>query len=258
MPTPQPLDPRARRWGIIAKYAAILVVGFFVAPFVWVAIGGLVGMIVAGAIMLGTWMVLPAIQAAAANMRLKLIKGEASRNPVETLQNDLRDKTVALDLRKTNIEKLNGQIRTFADKVDGIRAKYGPNDAGYLKLSADLLDLRRISADRAEKWKVARAQLERYAEEISRANMIWDAAQAAAAARESSGLSEDDFYAKLRAETAFDSIQNSYNEALASLDSSMLESPAERNITPVQPALPAGEEAMDVPTSTSAKTRATK
>jgi len=255
MPPSQPLDPRARRWGIIAKYAALLVVGFFVAPFIWIAIGGLVGMIVAGVIMLVTWMVLPSVQAAAANLRLKLIKGEASRNPVETLQNDLRDKTVALDQRKTNIEKLNGQIRTFADKVDGIRAKYGQNDAGYLKLTADLQDLRRVSVDRAEKWKVARAQLERYAEEISRASMIWDAAQAAAAARESSGLSEDDFYAKLRAETAFDSIQNSYNEALASLDSSMLESPAERNVTPVQEALPAADRANDVSTATSATTR---
>ena len=85
MSLPQPLDPRARRWGVFAKYAALLVVGFAVAPFIWVAIGGLLGMIVAGVILLGTWMVLPAVEAAAANLRLKLIKGEASRNPVETL-----------------------------------------------------------------------------------------------------------------------------------------------------------------------------
>ena len=140
--------------------------------------------------------------------------------------------------------------------MDGIKAKYGPSDAGYLKLSADLVDLRRVSADRAEKWKVARAQLERYSEEIDRASMIWDAAQAAAAARESSGLSEDDFYAKLRAETAFDSIQKSYNEALASLDSSMIESPAERNVTPAQPSLPGADRAVEVSPATSAKTRA--
>lgn len=239
---PPTIDPRARRWGAIAKYAALLAIGFAVAPFIWIAIGGLLGMLVAGVICLGAWMLLPWIEAKAQNLRLKLIKAEASKNPVETLQNDLRDKTVALDQRKTAIEKLNGQIRTFADKVEDIKSRYGPQDGGYLKLSADLSDLRKVAANRAEKWKQARQQLERYSEEIDRAGMIWDAGQAAAAARETSGLSEDEFYAKLRAETAFDSIQNSYNEALASLDTSLMEGDADRrviDVTPAQAALPA-------------------
>lgn len=225
--TSSPIDPRARRWGIVAKYAALLAVGFFVAPYIFTAITGLVGLIAAGGIMLGTWMVLPAVEAGAANLRLKLIKGEAARNPVETLENDLRDKTVALDDRKTAIEKLNGQIRTFGDKVASIKEKYGVNDSGYIKLNGDLVDLKRISANRAEKWKEAHNQLGRYAESIDRAKMIWDAGNAAAAARESSGLTEDDFYARLRSETAFDSIQEGYNQALASLDTSLLDSPAQ-------------------------------
>lgn len=217
------IDPRAKRWGTFAKWAAMLTIGFFVAPYIWVAIGGLIGMIVAGGILLATWMLLPAAEAAAANMRLKLIKQEAARNPVETLQIDLRNKTVALDERKTAIERLNGQIRTFADKVDEIKNKYGVQDGGYIKLNEDLGYLRRVALQRAAKWKEAHAQLIRYGEEIDRASMIWDAGQAAAAARESSGFTEEDFYAKLRSETAFDSISNSYNEALASLDTSMLE-----------------------------------
>lgn len=40
-------DPRAKRWGNFAKVAALLTVGFFVAPFIWVALGGLLGLIVA-------------------------------------------------------------------------------------------------------------------------------------------------------------------------------------------------------------------
>lgn len=239
-PTNSTIDPRARRWGIVAKYAALLGIGFFVAPFIFTAITGLIGLIAAGGIMLGTWMLLPAIEAAAANMRLKLIKAEAARNPVETLQNDLRQKTVALNERKTAIERLNGQIRTFADKVNEIRERYGAADSGYLKLNADLTDLRRVAAHRATKWKEAFAQLQRYEESIDRAAMIWEAGLAAAAARESSGLSEDEFYAKLRSETAFDSIQTSYNEALASLDTSMLDSDTEQRVINVTPAaLPA-------------------
>lgn len=212
------LDPRVRRWGVVAKYVAILTVGFFIAPYIFTAITGLVGLGIAVAICGVTWMVLPALESFAQNMRLKLIKGEAARNPVEVLQVDLRNKTVALGERKEAIERLNGKIRTFADKVDAIRQKHGPQDTDYLKMTADLADLKRLSAHRIEKWKEAQQSLVRYSESIDRAGMIWDAAQAAASARESAGLSEEDFYAKLRSETAFDAIQSSYNEALASLD----------------------------------------
>ena len=56
--------------------------------------------------------------------------------------------------------------------------------------------------------------------------MIWEAAQAAAAARETSGLTEDEFFAKLRTETAFEAIKKSYHDALASLDTAMLDGPS--------------------------------
>ncbi len=242
-------DPRAKRWAFLAKAAALLVGGFFIAPFIWTAIGGLVGLVAAGIAIGAIWMVLPAVGSLAANMRMKLIRVEAAKNPVETLMNDLHDKTVALDGRKTQIEKLNGQIRTFADKVAGLKEKYGVNDSGYVKLAGDLTDLKRIALNRAEKWKEAKKQLERYEESIDRAQMIWEAGNAAAAARESSGLTDEDFYARLRAETAFDSIQQNYNEALASLDTSMLEEPA------VQAALPAASSTtIDVEVTAPAKT----
>jgi len=219
-------DPRVRFWGNVAKYGAVIVAGFFVAPYIWVAIGGLIGLIVAVAVILVAWMLRPVAFSFAANMRLKLIKAEAAKNPVETLQNDFKAKAEALGKRKEAIETLNSQIRTFSDKVDDIKATYGAEDGGYLKLSRDLADLRRVYANRCEKWKEAREQLKLYEEEIKRANMIWDAAQAAAAARETSGLTEDEFFAKLRAETAFEAIQKSYNDALASLDTAMLEGPS--------------------------------
>ncbi len=216
-------DPRAKRWGTAAKVLALLVVGFFIAPFIWIAIGGLLGLIVAIVLITGAWLSRQWVYAVAANARLKLIKHEATKNPVETLQEDLRLKMSQLDQRRINIEKLNGQIRTFADSVDEIKDKYGEKDNAYIKLSGDLRDLRRIYENRCSKWKDAKLSLDKFAEEIQRANMIWEAAQAAAAARETSGLTEDEFFAKLRTETAFDAIQGQYNEAIASLDTAMLD-----------------------------------
>jgi hypothetical protein len=223
-------DPRARFWGNVAKYGAVLVAGFFVAPYIWIAIGGVIGLIVAIVVILAAWMLRPVVFSFAANMRLKLIKSEAAKNPIETLQNDLKDKAAALGKRKEAIETLNSQIRTFSDKVDEIKATYGSEDAGYQKLSRDLSDLRRVYAHRCDKWREARDQLKLYEEEIKRANMIWEAAQAAAAARETSGLTEDEFFAKLRTETAFEAIKKSYNDALASLDTALLDGPSTASI----------------------------
>lgn len=61
--------------------------------------------------------------------------------------------------------------------------------------------------------------------------MIWDISKAAAAARESSGLTEDEFYAKIKSETAFDSVQTGYNEAIASLDTMMIDDDKPLEIT---------------------------
>ncbi|MFA6290033.1 MAG: hypothetical protein WC661_21825 [Opitutaceae bacterium] len=49
-------DPRAKRWGNVAKYGAVLVVGFFAAPYVWVSIGGLIGLVVAFVLITAVWM----------------------------------------------------------------------------------------------------------------------------------------------------------------------------------------------------------
>lgn len=240
-------DPRAKRWGVFAKYAALLGVGFLVAPYVFTAITGLIGLIAAGGIMLGTWMLMPTIETMAGNLRLKFVKAEAARNPVETLQSEFQRQMVALDERKTAVGRLNGQIATFQDKLQGIAQKYGKTDTAYLKLAEQLSNLKRVAANRAEKWQQAFIQLQRFEQEIERAGMIWDAAQAAAAAQASSGLTEEDFMAKLKTETSLDTIRIAFNETLASLDTDLMQSDAERMATtPARQALPEAREAIEI------------
>lgn len=216
-----PLDPRAQRWGTAAKIAALLAVGFLVAPYIWMAIGGLIGLIVAVAIVGAAWFSRDWVFMAAANARLSLIKKEASKNPVETLQEVHRTRTIELDQRKTAIEQLAGQIRNFEQQVGDIGHKYGKEDRDYIRFSNDLVNLRKVYAHRVEKWKEAAALLGQFKEQIERADMIWKAGCAAAAARESSGYTEKDWLNELKTDTALDSINANYNAALASLDSSL-------------------------------------
>lgn len=217
-------DPRARLWGNVVKIAAVLVGGFLVAPFVWVAIGGILGLVVAIAIVVGTWMLRHWFFAVAANLRLKLIKAEASKNPVETLQEEYRKEMVRLDERKTAIETLKAHILQFEDKTHEMEAKY-PNDPTVAKFKRDIATLNRIYEHRCNLWRKARTELDRFKEEIDRGEVIWKTAQAAAAAHEASGLSEAAFFSRLRKETAFDAIKLAYNQSVASLDSALLEAP---------------------------------
>jgi hypothetical protein len=214
------LDPRARRWGI-AAVVVLLLAGFAVAPFIWIALGGLLGLGTAVALIGTLWYFRTWIFDKAANARLKLIKQEARTNPVETLQEDFRRQGVALEVRKDNIEKLRAETLGLGDKLDDFAAKYGKEGRDYAKLLAVKVNLEKVYAHRLMKWKNAYHELERWGDEIERASAIWDAAQAAAAAQEASGLSEDDFFAQIKKETAIDSIQDSYSQALASLDTEM-------------------------------------
>jgi hypothetical protein len=215
------IDKKRKRTETLVKVGLLCVAAFFFAPIAATVVTGLVGLIVAGSIGCGVIFFAPWVAQKAGNLRLRLITAEAAKNPIQTLQGDLRDKTIALDNRKTAIENLNGQIRTFSDRVDAIADKYGKNDPSYVKLSGDLADLKRVYVDRCKKWNEAHKQLGLFGDQIDRAKMIWDAGLAAASARESSGLTEGEFYAKLKSDTAFDAIQNNYNTALASLDTAL-------------------------------------
>ncbi len=238
------IDARAKRWGVFAKYAVLLLVGFVISPYIFTAITGLIGLLVAGAIMVATWMVMPAIETWAGNMRLMLVKNAAATNPVPTLQSELQRQMVALDERKGAIGRLNGQIATFSDKLQVIGKKYGVGDAAYVKMLQQLTDLKLVAKNREDKWQAAFAQLKQFEQEIERASMIWDAAMAAAAAQETSGLTEADFMARLKTETSLDTIMTTFNETLASLDTDLMQSDAEKmvNVTPTQAALPAPDD----------------
>lgn len=214
-------DQRAQRWGVVAKYAALLVVGFFVAPYIFTAITGLVGLAVAGALMLGTWVALPSIQAGAANLRLKLIKAEAAKNPIETLQNEYLRRSQALNERKTKIEQLAAKTNGFGTKLQGFKRDY-PSEA---QVYQDIYDKMVLLLKRSrEQWVLAERQLGAFDREIEKAKAKWDMALAAADLRQDAGQVEAEFFAKLRVECSFDAIELGMNTAFAQLDTLLMES----------------------------------
>lgn len=111
------LNDQARRKRIetIVKVAGLAVAGFVVAPFVYIAIQGLIGLTIAGFLSLCIIYATPVAASKLANWRLKLLKAEAMKNPVETLQNQYVKKTQALDDFREQIKIFSTQVLTFAD-----------------------------------------------------------------------------------------------------------------------------------------------
>ncbi len=247
MTPPVTNDPRARRWGIVAKYAALLGVGFFVAPYVFTAITGLIGLLAAGGIMLGAWMVLPTIEAGAANLRLKFIKAEAAKNPIETLQNEYLRRTQSLNERKEKIETLAAKTAGFGTKLSQFKRDY-PSEAHVYQ---DIYDKMVLLLQRSRgQWVLAEKQLDSFDREIEKAKAKWDMALAAADLRKDAGNVEAEFFAKLRVECSFDAIELGMNSAFAQLDTLLMESEA------VQ-ALPSSTKTVvEIETPTTAKTPA--
>ncbi len=214
-------DPRARFWGRMAKWSLVLVAGFFVAPYVWTAITGVLGLIAATVVIGGAWMLGKPAYSMAANLRLRLIKAEARKNPVETLQNEFIAESKKLEERREKIEALNTSIRNLGDSIDDLTAKYGAGDPAVQKLTREQANLTRVLEYRRVKLQQALAELKRFQEQIERLNDIWQATQSANAARDASGLTEDEVISKIRKDEAVDAVRTSYNAALASLEESM-------------------------------------
>lgn len=221
------LDPRARFWGRIAAGTAVLGVGFVVAPYIWLALGGLLGLSIAAVALLGTWMVLPALTNKAANLRLKLVKMEAATNPTETLQLEHRRQSEALETRKEGIETLSGAIRVVAETISKLEREF-PDSPELAQLRSDEADLRSYEATVAEEWKACYVTLGEFAQEIRRAGRLWDAALAIAKARGMSGLSRNEWEGKMKTETSFDAIRQKLNTGLAGLNTDKMRADADR------------------------------
>jgi hypothetical protein len=236
-----PLTPeqRAQKWGTVAKCAAILGIGWLVAPIVFTAITGLFGLLAAGVIMLATWVALPAIGDVAKNLRLKLIKAEAARNPIETLEGEYLRRSQLLNERKNKIETLAAKTNGFGSKLATFKRDY-PGEAQTFQ---DIYDKMVLLLKRSrEQWVLAEKQLDAFEGEITKAKAKWAMALAAADLRQDAGRVEQEFLAKLKVECSFDTIEMGMNSAFAQLDTLLMESESvEINVTPASTpaALPA-------------------
>jgi len=210
-----------KRKGIerLVKIGLVLIVGFAIAPFIFVAIKGLLGLLAAAIISMIIINFTPFLAAKFANWRLKALKFEASQNPIETLENQYRQREEALVRYKENIKTFFAEVQNFYSELEQHKERW-PNDTEkfetqYMKMK-QLLDLR------VTKCKQAQQQLADFSCHIERKRSEWKIAQAAKSMSKSAQVGED-FISKLMTDTALDAVQTDLNIAFSDLELSLLE-----------------------------------
>lgn len=214
------LDIKRQRIEKLVKYSAVPIIGFFVAPFIFIAIKGAIGLLIAGAVGFIGVNMMPWFGAMVANWRLKAIKYEAAKNPIETLQNNYGERKRALQQFRDSINSFIGEVRTFGDKLEGYKNDY-PQDA--TKFEEQYQNMRALLEQRKLKFADARASLDLYEKQIQRANAQWEMAQAAAQMNKAAGVDGSEFLTKIQTETAFDAVQKGLNSAFSDLELSLMD-----------------------------------
>lgn len=220
-------DPRAKFWGNIAKWLFLVFAFAILGPVFWLAFGGLIGACLFVGTYVAAWMVRPWVFTKAANMRLWLVKHEAAKNPVETLNAEHLRQSQMLEERKKGIESMAGAIKTLDQTIDALEAEF-PDSPELPQMRQDQAELENLLRARREDWQQAYISLGEFAKEIQRVSRLWEVSLAAAKARKQSGLTEEEWLSKLKTQTSIDAIRTNLNTQLAALSSENMQAEADR------------------------------
>lgn len=227
-------DAKRKRIEMAFKVGALGLVGFVVSPFVFIAIKGMIGLLIAGGIGLGVVYMAPAWGRTFANWRLTAIKFEARKNPVETLQNLLNKKTEAAKV-------YHDQLVTFKAKKKGFSAQVKQYESEGIEdlpiYQEQLAQMNQLEAMKDQKYQEAMAMLDEFAKTIERTQKKWDMACAAAAMNEAAGQVGGDVFDKICQDTAMDAVQEKMNQSFAELDMAFLDAKPKVTVSPPRTAL---------------------
>lgn len=210
---------KRQRIETIAKITGLLVVSFLVAPIILTTIKGLIGLIVAGAFGFIGINMLPWFGYKVANWRLKALKHEASKNPIEVLENQYIEKEKGMFSFREDIRVFRAEISNFEAIIKEHKRDYPEDNA---KFDEQYNKMVLLYQSRCDKYKQVQANLAEFTDLIKRKKSEWKVAEAAARMQKASGIGEDAI-SKIMADTAIETIQTSLNSAFAELEVSLLD-----------------------------------
>jgi hypothetical protein len=183
-------------------------------------LGAIAALITAAGVITTVWKFIPYLGMVVGNWRLKAIKSEAAKNPIETLQNQFNEKTKAIQAFKQQIEIFYGKYLTFQDTVKSYVAEGNEDAQTYVE---QLAKMKRLFEIRKEKYRQSEAALEEFEKTIQQTDRRWKMALAAQDMNRAAGLISGDVFDKICIETAITSVQDRLNESFGELEMALID-----------------------------------
>lgn len=214
------LESKRKKYDRLIKVIVPLGLGLIFGPLAIIAVSGLIGLVFAWLVSQAVICFTPWMAMKFANWRLAAIKREASKNPIETMENEYAAKVDMLQRMKESIRVFFASVKAFHGKLAGFKEQF-PNDSKQFDdqyaAMTQLLELRK------SKYQEAKASLEKFDNVIQRAKAIWNMAQEAAKMRNAAGADVDEFYSRLKIETSLDSVTAAMNSNFADLELALMD-----------------------------------
>ncbi len=222
-----PQEQNRKKYETIGKVLAVGVIGFLVSPIIVATIGGIAGLAVGLALAYSAIKFAPLFGNFIANMVLKGLKYEASKRPIETLENDFIYRSNRLAEFKKRIEVAIGEVGLFKSKLTDFKKKF-PDQAEIF--DQQYSKAYQLVQYRIKSYEQGQGALVQYRAEIDKASAFWELAQSAIAMNAAAEVDASEVIREIQTKTAVDSVQKSLYASFASIEMSLAESSAKFDV----------------------------
>jgi hypothetical protein len=199
----------------ILKWSIGLLGAAAIAPLVFMAVQGLIGLGICIVLGMAGYKFFPAVSLHMSNLALKAFKSAARKNPVETLQNQLISKSQRYDTELDAFNKYKGKVDTFDEKKDKLAKRFPDEAAKFIRMSS-------VMHKYQEDWRAelarARQALVLTKAELEKAEAVWEVVLAGREAEALSPRAKDKLYEEMATRVAVDEITTQLNTTFANLE----------------------------------------
>lgn len=213
------LDARKRRLAGVVKWALVLIAAAVIAPIIYLAVKGLVGLALAGIVGLAIVNFAPVVSMKFANWKLRAMKSEAARNPIETLQNQQAEKERDLKTEAEKINAFDGAVETFRSQLMNEAQAHPESAAAGVPT---LRQMERLLSFRRMKFKRAADDLRARRKKVELAESRYRVALAAQAVTKAAGETEGTVLDKILEDIAFTAVEDTVNTSMAALRTAIM------------------------------------
>lgn len=174
-----------------------------------------------GGVLFAGYLALPWAKMKWKNIVLKLIKAEARKNPIETLQNELLEKRESLNKAAKTHTKIKGMRGSLKERLDAFKEKHNTSDA---RMEEMLKKTGQLLIDMGKAIKTASSKIDEFERtvelESDRYEMALASGDLAKAYKEATG--GEDPLRKFIENEALNSVRDSFHQSMAEIDELLL------------------------------------